>query len=308
MAAAAPQRIDDMRVGIVDVGANTMRLLVATRDPRGRTQAIREDRTHLGLGEELERSGGVIGEDKLEAVGAAAGMHVSRARKLGAGRVVVLVTSPGRQAANAEALVEALREGGGTEVRVLEADEEGSLAWIGAVGATKGLPETAAVCDVGGGSVQLVVGTQSGGPTWWRSVDLGSLRLTRRVFRYDPPTLAELHEATAVVERSFADVTPPLPMAALATGGTARALRRIVGNELGEAQLTAALRKLAKRSSREIAKDFGVDRARARTITAGVILLSAAQARLAVPLVTARGGVREGAALMLLEEAAEAVG
>jgi exopolyphosphatase/guanosine-5'-triphosphate,3'-diphosphate pyrophosphatase len=295
-----------MRVGVVDVGANTMRLLVATRDARGRIQAIREDRTQLGLGEELERSGGVIGDNKLEAVQAVARMHVTRARKLGAGRVVVLVTSPGRQAANAAALLRALREGGGTEVRVLGADEEGSLAWIGAVGATKGLPETVAVCDVGGGSVQLVVGTTSGGPTWWRSVDLGSLRLTRRVFRHDPPTSAELREATATVARSFADVTPPLPLAALATGGTARALRRIVGNELGETELSVALRKLAKRSSREIAKDFGVDRARARTITAGAILLSAAQRRLAVPLVAARGGVREGAALMLLEEAAAA--
>jgi exopolyphosphatase/guanosine-5'-triphosphate,3'-diphosphate pyrophosphatase len=298
----------DMRVGVVDVGANTMRLLVATRDARGRLEAIREDRTQLGLGEDLERSGGAIGEDKLEAVAAAAAMHVSRARKLGAGRVVVLVTSPGRQAANAEALVRTLRKAGDAEVRVLEADDEGSLAWVGAVGATKDLPETVAVCDVGGGSVQLVVGTPSGGPSWWRSVDLGSLRLTRRVFRHDPPTPAELHAGTAMAERSFADVTPPLPMAALATGGTARALRRIVGNELGEGELAAALRKLAKRSSREIAKDFGLDRARARTITAGAILLSAAQHRLAVPLAAARGGVREGAALMLLDEAAEATG
>ena len=56
-----------MRVAIVDVGANTLRLLVATRSEGGRLEPVREDRRQLGLGEELERSGGLIGEDKLEA-------------------------------------------------------------------------------------------------------------------------------------------------------------------------------------------------------------------------------------------------
>jgi exopolyphosphatase / guanosine-5'-triphosphate,3'-diphosphate pyrophosphatase len=295
-----------MKVGIVDVGANTLRLLVATCDERGRVEPIGEDRRQLGLGEELERSGGRIGRDKLEAVGIAASAHVRRARKLGAGRILVLVTSPGRQAANADELLAALRDSTRCDVRVLSADEEGSLAWFGAVAAAQDLPETIAVCDVGGGSAQLVVGTASNGPSWARSIDLGSLRLTTRCFRHDPPTPVELSEALAEARRSFAGLTPPLPLAALATGGTARALRRIVGDRLDEAELAVALRKLAKRSTRQIAKEFGVDRARARTLPAGAVLLSEVQRRLAVPLTTARGGLREGAALMLLEEAAAA--
>jgi exopolyphosphatase / guanosine-5'-triphosphate,3'-diphosphate pyrophosphatase len=295
-----------MRVGIVDVGANTLRLLVAARSERDRIEPVREDRRQLGLGEELERSGGLIGEDKLEAAGVVARAHVRRARKLGAAEIVVLVTSPGRQAANADELVATLREATRCDVRVLSAVEEGSLAWLGAVDAAQDLPETIAVCDVGGGSAQLVVGTTSHGPSWARSIDLGSLRLTKRCFRHDPPTPDELADALAEARRSFADLTPPLPFAALATGGTARALRRIVGDRLDEAELAAALRKLAKRSTRQIAKDFGVDRARARTLTAGAVLLSEVQRRLAVPLSTARGGLREGAALMLLEEAAAA--
>jgi exopolyphosphatase / guanosine-5'-triphosphate,3'-diphosphate pyrophosphatase len=295
-----------MRVGIVDVGANTLRLLVATRDDRGRVDPIREDRRQLGLGEELERYGGLIGEDKLEAAGLVAKAHVRRARKLGATQTVVLVTSPGRQAANAEELVATLRDATRCDVRVLDADEEGSLAWFGAVAAAQNLPETVAVCDVGGGSAQLVVGSRDGGPTWARSIDLGSLRLAKRCFRHDPPTASELDDALAEAGRSLAGMTPPLPLAALATGGTARALRRVVGDRLGEAELAVALRKLAKRSTRQIAKEFGVDRARADTLTAGAVLLSEVQRRLAVPLSTARGGLREGAALMLLEQAAAA--
>src|ERR687887_82785 len=135
----ASPTICSVRVGIVDVGANTLRLLVATRDQRGRAAPIREDRRQLGLGEELERTGGTIGEEKLVAV---------------------------------------LRDATGCDVRVLDADEEGSLAWLGAVAAAVDLPETVAVCDVGGGSAQVVVGATGQGPTWSRSVDIGSLRLT----------------------------------------------------------------------------------------------------------------------------------
>jgi exopolyphosphatase / guanosine-5'-triphosphate,3'-diphosphate pyrophosphatase len=295
-----------MRVGVIDVGANTLRLLVASRDDRGRVEPIREDRRQLGLGEELERTGGLIGEEKLETAAAVARTHTRRARKLGAARVSVLVTSPGRQATNAEELVSALREASGCEVRVLGADEEAALAWFGAVAAAAELPASVGVCDVGGGSAQLVVGTTDEGPVWSRSVDVGSLRLTKRFFDQDPPTPAELETAMLEVRRSFEDVTPPLPLAALATGGTSRALRRIVGNELGEAELATAVRKLSRRSSREIAKEFGVDRARARTVTAGAVVLSEAQRRLGVPLAIARGGLREGAALTLLEEVAAA--
>src|SRR5690348_13717362 len=146
--------MDAMRVAVVDVGANTLRLLVATSNDQGRIEPIREDRRQLGLGEELERSEGVIGEEKLEAAAAVARAHVRRARKIGAARIVVLVTSPGRQAANAAELVSALRGATDCEVRVLDADEEGSLAWFGAVAAAGELPQTIAVCDVGGGSAQ----------------------------------------------------------------------------------------------------------------------------------------------------------
>jgi exopolyphosphatase/guanosine-5'-triphosphate,3'-diphosphate pyrophosphatase len=294
-------------VAVVDVGANTLRLLVATRDDRGRIEPIREDRRQLGLGEELERTGGFIGDEKLQAVAEASERHVRRALKLGSSRTVVLVTSPGRQARNGAALVAALRTATECDVRVLDADEEGTLAWHGAVAASPApLPETVAVCDVGGGSAQVVVGTLDKGPTWSRSLDLGSLRLTKRFFAHDPPLGVELANASAEVARRFAEIVPPLPAAALATGGTARALRRIVGRELDRDGMATAVRLLASRPSREIARDFGIDRQRARTVTAGTIVLAEVQRRLCVPFTAARGGLREGAASALLDALARA--
>jgi exopolyphosphatase / guanosine-5'-triphosphate,3'-diphosphate pyrophosphatase len=295
-----------VRVAIVDVGANTLRLLVATRSRDGRVDPLREERRQLGLGEEIVRTGGTIGPDKLEEAAAVARTHVRQARKLGAEAVEILVTSPGRQAVNGGELVRALEATTGIHARILRSEEEGALAWRGAVCQADQLPETVAVCDVGGGSTQLVVGTLGGGPAWTRSIDLGSLRLTRHAFESDPPAESELARARERVGAAFAELTPPLPLAALATGGTARSLRRVVGPDLRERELEAATRKLAKRSVRQISRDFGVDRPRARTLLAGTLLLTAVQRLLGVPLAVAQGGLREGAALVLLDEVAAA--
>ena len=76
--------------------------------------------------------------------------------------VEILVTSPGRQADNGAELLAALEHAGGVPVRLLSAEEEGRLAFDGAVAALDELPSTIAVCDVGGGSTQIVVGTREG--------------------------------------------------------------------------------------------------------------------------------------------------
>jgi exopolyphosphatase / guanosine-5'-triphosphate,3'-diphosphate pyrophosphatase len=298
-----------MRVGIVDVGANTLRLLVATRARDGGVDPLREERRQLGLGEEIVRTGGTIGGDKLEEAAAVARTHVRRARKLGCDGIEILVTSPGRQATNGAELVAALEATTGIRPHVLSSIEEGALAWHGAVAAAPDeLPETVAVCDVGGGSTQLVVGMLTNGPAWARSIDVGSLRLTRRALASDPPRGGELARARSEVETALGVLAPPLPLAALATGGTARSLRRVVGPALGERELEAALRKLAKRSVRQISDDFGVDRPRGRTLLAGTLILAGVQRLLGIPLQVAQGGLREGAALTLLDEVAAAAG
>jgi exopolyphosphatase/guanosine-5'-triphosphate,3'-diphosphate pyrophosphatase len=290
-----------VRVGIVDVGANTLRLLVASTE-EGRTVPVREDRVQLGLGEEIERAGR-IGDKKLDEAAEVARRHVRRARKLGCLMVDVLVTSPGRQAANGEELVKRLAIATGVPTRVLTSTEEGELAWRGALAAADELAGIVAVCDVGGGSAQIAVGAPSDRPAWAQSADIGSLRLTRRAFGEDPPRADELAYAEEIVAEEFEEIVPPRPDAAIAVGGTARALRRVVGNELAEAELRTALRRLSKRSSRKLAKEYGVDDARARTLTAGAVIFLEVQSRLGVPLRVGRGGLREGAALALLARA-----
>jgi exopolyphosphatase/guanosine-5'-triphosphate,3'-diphosphate pyrophosphatase len=286
-------------VGIVDVGANTVRLLVAAAD-EGCLVSVREDRAQLGLGEEIERTGR-IGEQKLSDAAETARAQVRRARKVGCSSIAVLVTSPGRQAANGQKLVSRLAAATGVPTRVLTAQEEGELAWRGAVTAATNLPETVAVCDVGGGSAQIAVGTGTS-PSWVRSLDIGSLRLSKRAFRNEPPNAEDVARATRIVVAELDELTPPLPLAALAVGGTARALRKVVGENLTDETLALAVRRLAKKSSRKIAKEYGVDDARARTMTAGALIFLELHRRLRVPLQVGRGGLREGAALALLAD------
>jgi exopolyphosphatase / guanosine-5'-triphosphate,3'-diphosphate pyrophosphatase len=294
-----------MPVGVVDVGSNTMRLLVAHARKDGVASAHTE-RVELGLGDDVERLG-EISTPKLERAEAAAATLVRQARELGCVRIDVLVTSPGRQAANGDELSAALERGSGLPARILSAEEEARLAYVGALSAVRPGAESVGVVDVGGGSVQLVVGTAQAGPVWTRSVDLGSLRLTRRALVSDPPRGRELRAARAEIERSFDAVTPPLPLAAIATGGSARALRRVSGRKrLTARHLEAAVRQLAKRSSTELARRHGLRPERARTVLAGALILAEAQQRLGQPLEVARGGIRDGAALELLAERAAA--
>ena len=290
-----------VRVGVVDVGANTARLLVAEPAPYGLAR-VTEERFPLGLGAEVEQ-GGEISAAKLVEVEQAARQLVTAARAAHAERIDVLVTSPGRQAANGAELAAAIQRGCGLRARVLSADDEARLAYAGALAASPTAATTVAVCDVGGGSAQLAVGSPEGGPAWVRSIDAGSLRLTRRYLEADPPTRTELRRAERAVEQALEHVTPPLPRAALAVGGTARALKKLVGPTLGAEELAQAAALLRRRRAKQISSEYGIARWRAEVLPGGALLVIALQRLLAVPFEVVRGGVREGAALALLERA-----
>jgi exopolyphosphatase/guanosine-5'-triphosphate,3'-diphosphate pyrophosphatase len=293
-----------VRVAVIDVGANTLRLLVAGADG-GRLEKVREERRRTMLGEDVERFGRLT-DEKIERSAEAARKEVRRARKLGAARIEIVVTSPWRNAENGRDLVTALAAATGSQVRALTEEEEAELGFLGAVSRAEIEQAPVAVCDVGGGSTQLAVGSRRQ-PSWLRSVELGSLRLTNRCLHSDPPAPAELASARAVVAETLAPLTPPLPAVALATGGTARALRRLGLERLDREGLEREIRTLAELPTAARAHYAKADPQRARTLPAGAIILAGLQALLRVPLRVADGGVREGVCLGLLEaEAATA--
>ena len=290
-------RMSGMRVGVIDVGSNTVRLLVATVGS-GHVRTIREERTHLGLGEELLRHGR-IRRRKLDEVAEVTGDYARIARKLGVRELETVVTAPGRQSEEPARLLDVLGRATAGEVRVVSAEEEGQLAFEGAVARADTGESLVAVCDVGGGSTELVVGTQLLGPAWVRSVDLGSLRLTAALLPGDPPTASEIESARAAVRSGLAELDPPRAERALATGGSARAVAKIVGHEYGPDDLEGVVALLAARPAAESAKALGLRADRAHTLLAGAMILAEVSRLIGVPFAPSRGGIREGAALRL---------
>jgi exopolyphosphatase / guanosine-5'-triphosphate,3'-diphosphate pyrophosphatase len=280
-----------MRIGVLDIGSNTIRLLVAAVE-EGAVVPIDKARVRLSLGEEIERHGGVS-ETSIATAAKSVRKFSSIARRHHVDSLDVFLTAPGRQSDNAEELIASLRRAAEQPVRVLSTDEEGRLAYGGAVAtADIELPARIAVCDVGGASTEIAVGSPGHAPDWVASVDLGSVRLSARA--------DDLEHARREAAAAFAELEPPRVELALAVGGSARAARRLVGSWLADAELTAALQLVETNTPREIAKRFDVDRSRARILPAGVAILAQVHELLGVPLHVCDGGIREGAVLQTM--------
>jgi exopolyphosphatase/guanosine-5'-triphosphate,3'-diphosphate pyrophosphatase len=288
-------------VGVIDVGSNTVRLVVADGD---RQLLSRREMLHLGADVELH---GSIPAEKLAAAARLVGSYAEAARAAGAVEIAVLITSPGRQAENGNELLDAIWAAAGCPTRILSAAEEARLGFAGALDvASPPTRRLVAVVDVGGGSAQVVVGTRRGGPEWLRSIDLGSQRLTSRLLDSDPPGRAAIAAARAEAARYVDELEPPEPRLALAVGGSARALKRIAGGRLSRDDLERALALLAETPAAELVRRFGIDADRVGTLPAGAVILTELQSRLATPLRVVRGGVREGALLELSQRRAAA--
>jgi exopolyphosphatase/guanosine-5'-triphosphate,3'-diphosphate pyrophosphatase len=290
-----------MRIGIIDVGSNTIRLLAAESGRGGTVLALREERCQVGLGDVIERRGRIPAA-KLAETADCARSYAKLARRIGCERLEVVVTAPGRQSANADALLAALGAAAGVAARVLSAESEGRLAYLGAVSAADPLPELVAVCDVGGGSTEIAFGGSAAEPEWVDSIDTGSLRLTSRFFDGTPSGRTEVRAARDEVRRHLAEVEEPRPQAALATGGSARALRKLVGRTLGGDELEQAIEMLTGRAPAKIARKHGLELRRARTLLAGAVILAEVNLKLGAPFEVARGGMREGLAAELLAQ------
>jgi exopolyphosphatase/guanosine-5'-triphosphate,3'-diphosphate pyrophosphatase len=288
-------------VGVIDVGSNTVRVKVAQGG-----EEIVSVREMLRLGAEVEQYG-AISPAKLAETADVVRRFSDLARAKGATDLEVLITSPGRQAANGQELLETLALAGGCNARILSSVEEGLLAFNGALSVvTTPARRLVAVVDVGGGSAQVVVGSRHDGPVWVRSIDIGSQRLTSRLLGDDPAGLEALAAASAEVARYLEGFDAPTPRATYAVGGSARALRRLAGGRLGATELANVIELLATTSSKRLIDKHGVDPDRVRTMAAGAVILSTIQQRLGPPLKVVRAGLREGALLELAERRAAA--
>lgn len=285
-------------VAIVDIGANTARLLVAAVSEAGEVVQLRRERRYLRLGDDVHRLG-VIGPKKLAEAGEVARRYARIARRSGVERLETIVTAPGRQAANGEELVGVLAGETDAPVVVLSGEDEGRLAWEGAVARMADPPEVVAVADLGGGSCELAVGTPALGPAWVRSLDVGALRVTREYLGGNPPSRKRVARARVEIRDLLAIFDPPRPDTTLVVGGTARAVGRILGKRFGVAELDDLAETLTRARAEKVAAPHGITAERARTLLGGTLVLDELARSLGTDLEVGRGGLREGAALSL---------
>jgi exopolyphosphatase / guanosine-5'-triphosphate,3'-diphosphate pyrophosphatase len=285
-----------LRLGCIDIGSNTTRLLVADSD-RGRLQWVHQERSFTRLGHELARHG-AIGPLKIAEVVAVVRDQHDSARMHGATGVRAVATEAVRSAANGGELCAAIRRATGLTVEVLSAREEARLAFVGVAGTMLGAPVgELGVVDVGGGSSELVVGTAPDRVRWWASVPLGSGELAQPRLYADPPTADELAAARGRIAAELGRLDVPRPALAVAVGGSATSLSRLAGGVLDDAALARSLALLAGERSIEIARRFTIDPVRARLLPAGLLILEGVAQVFQSPLLIGQGGIREGVLL-----------
>jgi exopolyphosphatase/guanosine-5'-triphosphate,3'-diphosphate pyrophosphatase len=288
-----------VRRACIDIGSNTTRLLVAESDGDILLE-VHQERvfTHIGRG---LSSDGTIGAEKIAEVVAVVTEQYRLAQDLGSADVQGVATAAIRQAANGPELVAAIKDACGLAVRILSEEDEARLAFIGAARTLGHVPSgQLGVVDVGGRSSELVVGTAPDHVSWCSSVPIGSGELADRCLRSDPPSADELRAARTAVAEAISGLGVPHPAEAVAVGGSATSLRRLVGPQLDGDTFAHSLKLLCSERAVDVARRFALDLERVRLLPAGLLILQAASDCFGAALHVGRGGLREG---ILLEAA-----
>ncbi len=284
----------------IDIGSNTTRLLVADAG-NGQLRELVTQRDFTRIGRSLD-AGGAIPAAKIAETAEVVATQAKVAREVGAERIVTVATAAIRNAPNREELLMAIERAGGMSTEVLTGEEEARLSFVGATRTLLGpVDGTIAVIDVGGGSSEIAIGEPHGVMTWSASFRIGSGFLADAYLRSDPPSVDELEKVRRHVAGTFEGLAPPPADGAVAVGGTATSLRRLLGVELVHETLERGIRVLCTTPIAEVAARFELDPERIRLLPAGILVLEAMSDLLGLPLRIARGGLREGVLLEMVE-------
>jgi exopolyphosphatase/guanosine-5'-triphosphate,3'-diphosphate pyrophosphatase len=287
-----------MLCACIDIGSNTTRVLVAEAKG-GRLTEVLQRRAFTRIGRGL-KAGAAIPREKIDEVARVVAEQRGLAESVGARALRAVATAAIRGASNRDEFVATVNDAGGVDLTVLDGEEEARLAFLGAT-RTLGRPldGLVGVVDVGGGSSEIAVGTVEGGVQWSTSFRIGSGFLSDHYLTCDPPAAADLHAMREHAQGVMEGLEIPQPDCAVAVGGSAASLRRLVGAVLEPDTLDRALRVLSGAPAADVAHRFGLEPERVALMPAGILILDAASQRLGRPLQVGRGGLREGVLLDL---------
>lgn len=302
-----------MRIGAIDIGTNTVLLLVAEKKG-DELVAIEERATITRLGEGVDKSR----ELKLEAISrtsAALDDYAKITRELGVEKMAVVGTSAMRDARGGEKIRAHVKEQFGVDARVLSGDEEARMTFAGALsGLSISESDDVAVFDIGGGSTEIVRG-KNGVISYAHSFDIGSVRLTERHVKSDPPSVEEISILERAAAETFAPAQAVRASRVVGIAGTVTTLAavalemkdydgaRVHGHVMTREMISKTVKRLASLPLSQRQNTTGLEPKRADVIVAGgIIALAALDALGTTEIMISDRGVRWGLALDLANE------
>ena len=306
-----------MRLGVLDVGSNTVHLLVVDAHRGAAPLPAYSHKTELRLAEHLDKDGKIAqsGADGLvEFIKEATEL----AEDKGCESVLAFATSALREAPNGEKVLDRVRKETEIDLQVLTGQDEARLTFLAVrrwFGWSSG---RLAVFDIGGGSLEIAAGSDEE-PTVAVSVPLGAGRLTREGLRSDPPDKDEVRALRKRIRIEMAAVAGTVlragrPQRAVATSKTFRSLARICGaapsvdgpyvpRSLDRDDLSEWMPKLTKMSAADRAELPGVSAGRSSQLVAGAMVADAVMDLFDLPsLEICPWALREGVILSRLDQ------
>jgi len=303
------------RVCLVDVGTNSVRMIVADVSSQRISSVILTDGKITRLGEGLHETG-VIGEAPLARTVDLIGKFVTTAASFRPDIIRLIGTSAVRQARNQADVLKRVLDATGIPLEVIGGETEAVWTYHGALGNLFDLTPPYLVIDIGGGSTELIYGESLTESLRAYSVEVGVVTLTERMIRSDPPQEQELANARAEVRKAFDGVISKLlpfltsSVTCVGTAGTVTTLmafsmgmrlydpRKIHGHGLQRARVCELVSRLSRLSLAERLKLPGIEKGREDLILAGGIILDVLMEQLNLAgLIVSDSGLREGALL-----------
>jgi exopolyphosphatase/guanosine-5'-triphosphate,3'-diphosphate pyrophosphatase len=306
----------------LDVGSNTIHLVVARISHDGtEVDYIADELELVRLGADVSASGR-IGPVRMQRAIDAIRSQIETAHAHHAETILGFATEGVRAAANGNELTRRVWEETGLCIQQVTGEQEAVLTYWGGTSGLRAIAGRRAVVDLGGGSLELVVGSNSR-IDWRVSLALGAGTLHNRHIGSDPNTSEELENVQRSVREALAALEPPLPVKEVVVcGGTATTLAALAGRVLHNVHPTAhprdtitaegarRIRYLTRErmawlqeliqahSSAELARRYLIDLDRAVLLGTGTAILIAAMEELrAESLRIRKRGIREGAIL-----------
>jgi exopolyphosphatase/guanosine-5'-triphosphate,3'-diphosphate pyrophosphatase len=293
-----------MPIAVIDIGTNTLLLLIVDQEMHPLADLCRFGR----LGKGLDATG------RLAADAIATSLEICREYRRvmdehGVARPIVIATQAAREAANAADFLGPAQQILGAPIQVIAGEREAELA---ALAVARTFPDLAStrylVVDVGGGSTE-VIAVDAGRVSARNSIPIGAVRLTERHLHHDPPTAPEIVALSADIDRQLAGLDLPRSIPVIGTAGTATTLAAVkLGLERYDPEAVTGLRisrdavnvlhaRLLATSIAERKAMPGIEPQRADVIAAGAAIFARILQQIDAPvLITCDRGIRWGLA------------